>query len=75
MAGSGLEAPERPSLLNEVLHDVLSATTSKQAWDILQRMFALASRARAIQLRVDLATSKKHDLSAADYFRKIKGPC
>jgi hypothetical protein len=29
-------------------------------------------KARTLKLRVHLATAKKHDLSAADYFRKIK---
>ena len=60
------------SMTADVLQDVVSAATSKEAWDTLQRMFSSATRARAVQVRVDLATTKKRDLSAADYFRKIK---
>jgi hypothetical protein len=36
-------------------------------------MFSSAVRARAVQVRIDLANMKKQVLSAADYFRKIKG--
>ncbi|KAK4415341.1 hypothetical protein Salat_2641500 [Sesamum alatum] len=61
------------SISEEVLQDVVDATTSKEAWDTLQRMFLSTTRARIVQIRVDLATTKKLDLSAADYFRKIKG--
>ena len=57
----------------EILHDVVAATTSKEAWDTLQRMFSSSTRARTIQICVELATSKKRDLSAASYFCKIKG--
>ncbi|KAK4424666.1 Retrovirus-related Pol polyprotein from transposon RE1, partial [Sesamum alatum] len=61
------------SISEEVLQDVVDATTSKEAWDTLQRMFSSTTRARIVQIRVDLATTKKLDLSTADYFRKIKG--
>lgn len=61
------------SMTEEVLEDVASALSAKEAWDILQRMFSSTTRARSVQIRVDLATAKKRDLSAADYFRKIKG--
>jgi hypothetical protein len=61
------------SITEELLLDVVSASTAKEAWDTLQRMFSSAVRARVVQVRIDLATTKKRDLSAADYFRKIKG--
>ena len=60
------------SMSEEIRHDVVAATTSKEAWDTLQRMF-LSTYARTIQIRVQLATSKKRDQSAANYFCKIKG--
>lgn len=60
------------TMTEDVLRDVISANTSKEAWDILQRMFSSSTRARTVQIRVELATTKKHGLSAADYFRKIK---
>jgi hypothetical protein len=40
---------------------------------MLQRRFASVTRARTVQLCIELATTKKRDLSAADYFRKVKG--
>ncbi|KAK3144206.1 hypothetical protein QOZ80_4AG0310050 [Eleusine coracana subsp. coracana] len=60
------------SMSEDLLLDVVSASTAKEAWDILQRMFSSAVRARAIQVRVDLATLKKRDLPANEYFRKVK---
>lgn len=60
------------TMTEDVLRDVISANTSKEAWDILQRMFSSSTRARTVQIRVELATTKKHGFSAADYFRKIK---
>jgi hypothetical protein len=61
------------SMSEEILHDVIDATSSKEAWNSLQKKFASSTRARTVQIRVELATSKKRDLSAVDYFRKIKG--
>jgi hypothetical protein len=61
------------SMSEEILRDVLDAGTSREVWNILQRMFGFATRAHVVQIRTDLATAKKGDLSAADYFRRIKG--
>jgi hypothetical protein len=61
------------SMSEEILPDVNDSGTSKEAWDKLQRMFGSATRARVVQIRVDLATAKKGDLSAGDYFSRIKG--
>ena len=61
------------SMSEEILHDVVTVTTSKEAWDTLQRMFSSSTRARIVQIRVKLAMSKKRDQSAANYFLKIKG--
>lgn len=41
-------------------------------WDSLQKKFSSSTRARTVQLRVELATAQKKDLSATDYFGKIK---
>jgi hypothetical protein len=60
------------SMTEDLLLDVMSAKTAKEAWDTLHCMFSSAVRARAVQVRIDLATMKKRDMSAADYFRKIK---
>ncbi|KAG8084596.1 hypothetical protein GUJ93_ZPchr0010g7974 [Zizania palustris] len=61
------------SMTEEVLRDVTDATTAKEAWDALQRKFASSTRARMVQIRVELATCKKRDLSATDYFNKVRG--
>ena len=61
------------SMSEEIFHDVVAATTSKDAWDTLQRMFSSSTCAHTVQICNELATSKKCDLSAADYFCKIKG--
>jgi hypothetical protein len=64
------------SLMTEdVLGDVMTATSSKEAWDILNNMFSSASRARIVQIRMDLATIKKRDLSATDYFSQDQELC
>jgi hypothetical protein len=36
-------------------------------------MFSSSIRARTVQIRVELATTKKHGLTTADYYRKITG--
>jgi hypothetical protein len=50
---------------------VLSAKTSKVVWDYMQKKFSSSSRARTIQIRVELATAKKRTSSAEEYIRKI----
>jgi hypothetical protein len=61
------------TVTKEILCDLTTATTSKEVWDSLTRQFSSSTRARDVQLRVELASAKKLDLSAADYFAKIKG--
>jgi hypothetical protein len=59
------------SMIKEVLQDVIVAKTSKEVWDSLQMKFASSTKALTVQIHIKLMTSKKHDLSAADFFRKI----
>lgn len=47
------------TMKEEVLSDVVAATTSKEAWDIIKKMFSSSTRARIVQIRVELATTKK----------------
>jgi hypothetical protein len=61
------------SMTEDVLQDVVIATSSKEVWDSFQKKSASSTKARTVQIRVELATSKKCDLSAADFFRKIMG--
>jgi hypothetical protein len=51
----------------------LFLNTSKAVWDKLNSHYAAQSRARAMQMRMQLATLKKHSLSAADYFNRVTG--
>lgn len=60
-------------MTEDILRDVVAATSSKEVWDSLQKKFASSSKARTMQIRVELATAKKQDLSAADFFHKITG--
>jgi hypothetical protein len=60
------------SMIEEMLHDVLDAKTSKEVWDSIRMKFSSSTRAHTVQLRVELANVKKGDLSAADNFRKVK---
>jgi hypothetical protein len=57
----------------EVLQDVWDATSAKAVWDSLQKKYASSSKARVIQIRQELATARKRDLSVADFYRKITG--
>jgi hypothetical protein len=59
-------------MTEEMLRDVLNAKTSKEVWDSIQTKFSSSTRAHTVQLRVELATIKKGDMSAIDYFRKVK---
>lgn len=61
------------TMTEDVLRDVVLAKTSKEVWDSLQKKFASSTKARTVQIRVELATLKKRDLSAADFFHKIMG--
>nr|XP_020169364.1 uncharacterized protein LOC109754886 [Aegilops tauschii subsp. strangulata] len=51
---------------------VLFATTSQDAWDVLDGSFASQSTARSMAIRGELQDLKKRDLSALVYFNKIK---
>jgi hypothetical protein len=61
-----------PSMIEDVLCDAVMAKTTQDAWDILNRMFGSASRTWVVQIRMELATTKKRDLSVDYYFCKIK---
>lgn len=60
------------TVTEDILAHIMSAPTSRQAWTILERMFASRTRARAIQTRAQLAVAKKKGTPAADYFRHMK---
>ncbi|KAJ0963639.1 hypothetical protein J5N97_028761 [Dioscorea zingiberensis] len=61
------------SLSEEVLSQVLFLSTSFDVWTTLERMFSSQSRARIMQIRLELSTTQKKELSVLDYFNKMKG--
>lgn len=52
---------------------MLFLTTSAEVWDALEQMFASRSRARLMQVRVQLANLHKNDMQVFEYFQKVKG--
>lgn len=61
------------SLKEEILSHVLFHTTSTQVWKELEAMFASSSQARIMKTCIQLANLQKRDMSASDYFHKVKG--
>jgi hypothetical protein len=60
------------SLIEDVLSQVMSYTTSKDVWLALQRNLSSISRAKVVQLRTQLAIAHKRAMTAKDYFLSIK---
>lgn len=60
------------SLTEDVLSHVIFLPTSQEVWMALEKMFSSGSRARSMQIRMQLSTMQKKDMSIADYFRKAK---
>ena len=52
---------------------VMLATTSQEAWEMLEGSFATQSTSRVMQLRTALSKCKKLDKTATAYFTEIKG--
>ncbi|KAB5569308.1 hypothetical protein DKX38_003101 [Salix brachista] len=60
------------SFTEDVLSQVMSYTTSKDVWLALQRNFSSISRAKAVQLRTQLATARKGAMTTREFFLSIK---
>ncbi|KAJ0988266.1 hypothetical protein J5N97_006622 [Dioscorea zingiberensis] len=60
------------SLSESVLAQVLFLSTSHEVWKALEGMFASRSRARAMQIKIQLSIIRKKDDSVTDYFLKVK---
>lgn len=60
------------SLSEEILGQVLFLSTSTQVWKALGEMFASHSKARIMQVRLQLANTKKKDNLVTYYFQKMK---
>ena len=65
------------ALLGYMTEDILGQTTqlrtSEHVWTTLHDMFASQIRARVMQLRYQLSNLKKKDLTASEYYRKMRG--
>ena len=61
------------TLTEGVLAQVAGCTTAREVWCAIERAFAASSRAQIMQIRMQLATIQKKDLSVNEYFRKVKG--
>jgi hypothetical protein len=59
-------------MAEDVLCDVCTVASSKEACDILKKMFSTSTKACTVQICVELTTIKKLDQSATNYFTKIK---
>ncbi|OMO79651.1 hypothetical protein CCACVL1_13538 [Corchorus capsularis] len=60
------------SLTEPVLAQVVGCTTSHSLWTSLEKLYANQSRNRIMQLRLELQTTKKKNLSISDYLQKLK---
>ncbi|CAO2034325.1 unnamed protein product [Urochloa humidicola] len=60
------------SLLRDVVAQVVAVRTVAQAWRAISNMFASQMRARAINVRLALATTKKGTMNVSDYFGKMR---
>ncbi|MCO5562105.1 hypothetical protein L7F22_015731 [Adiantum nelumboides] len=63
------------SVSNSIVGHIQDADSSKDVWDNLIAFNATNTRARKIQLKNELNTIKKGDLSMNDYTLKIKALC
>lgn len=61
------------SLGKDILAHVATAQTAHEVWRSIEAMFASQTRARVVNLRIALATTKKGNLSITDYYTKMKG--
>lgn len=60
------------SVTKDVLTQVATSATAADAWKIIEDMFASQTRARSVNMRIALATTKKENSSVAEYFAKMK---
>jgi hypothetical protein len=51
--------------------DVSRCATTIEAWTTLANLYSSHTRARSVNTRITLATTKKHQLSVSDYYDKM----
>jgi hypothetical protein len=60
------------SLSKEILQQVALCTTAAAAWKEIQSMFASQTRVRTVNTQLALGTTRKGNLTVAEYFGKMK---
>jgi transposase InsO family protein len=60
------------TLSESLISQVVGLSTSQAVWETLTRIFSSQSQARIMQIRYQLSTIKKGNLSVSDYFQKVK---
>jgi hypothetical protein len=60
------------SISPEILSHLLDVTSTVEAWSTVNSMFASASRSKVQHLRTKLQETKKLQMSADEYFTKMK---
>ena len=60
------------SLTEGVMAQIIGLDTASEIWTALEKIFSAASKARIMQLRFQLQTTKKRGLSMMEYLLKIK---
>jgi hypothetical protein len=60
------------TLIGAILPHVYGIKTSREVWNLLEKLFASESKARNLQIRFQIATMKKNNLSIYDYFQKAQ---
>ncbi|KAL5555742.1 hypothetical protein UlMin_037978 [Ulmus minor] len=61
------------SLTPAIMAQIIGHNSSHSAWNALEKTFSSSSRARIMQLRLELQSTKKGYLSMIDYVMKVKG--
>jgi hypothetical protein len=60
------------SLTREALLHVTTCTTAADVWRTLASLYSMQTRARSVNTRIALATTRKNQLSISDYFAKMR---
>ncbi|RVW44402.1 Retrovirus-related Pol polyprotein from transposon RE1 [Vitis vinifera] len=61
------------SLTLGIMAQIIVHNTSHSAWNALESIFSSSSKARIMQLRLELQSTKKGSMSMIDYIMKVKG--
>ena len=59
-------------MTEDIVGQLTRITTSVGVWDALHAMFGSQNRARVMQLRYQLSNLKKKDMTASEYFNRMK---